>query len=89
MVASLLYYYNFTKSMTSIGFEINPCDLCVSTKVIDGSQMTIFFHLDDCKLSHCKRNVNDCMIKGLCQEYESIFEDGSVEMSVSRGKFHE
>jgi hypothetical protein len=25
MVASLLYYRKFTKSLTSIGFEINPC----------------------------------------------------------------
>jgi hypothetical protein len=25
MVASLLYYRKFTKSLTSVGFEINPC----------------------------------------------------------------
>ena len=41
MVASLLYYRKFTKSLTSIGFEINPYDSCVANKVIDGSYMTI------------------------------------------------
>jgi hypothetical protein len=25
MVASLLYYHKFTKSLTNVGFEINPC----------------------------------------------------------------
>ena len=51
--------------------------------------MTILFHVDDCKLSHFERKANDCMIKWLCQEYESIFEDGSGKMSVSQGKVHE
>jgi hypothetical protein len=30
----------------------------------------------------------DSMIEYLRQEYESIFEDGSREMTVSRGKVH-
>ena len=47
MVASLLYYCKFTKRLTSIGFEINPYDPCVSNKVINGSQMKICFHVDD------------------------------------------
>jgi hypothetical protein len=50
--------------------------------------MTICFHLDDCKLSHKSPKVNDRMIKWLKREYESIFEDGSGEMSVSCGKAH-
>ena len=50
--------------------------------------MTFCFHVDDCKLSHKSLKVMDNMIKWLRQEYESIFEDGSGEMSVSRGKVH-
>jgi hypothetical protein len=56
--------------------------------MIKGEQMTICFHVDDCKLSHRKSKVMDKMIKWLRQEYESIFEDGSGEMMVSRGKVH-
>jgi hypothetical protein len=48
--------------------------------------MTICFHVDDCKLSHRKKTVMDLMIGYLWQEYESIFEDGSGAMSVSRRK---
>ena len=45
MVASLLYYRKFTKSLTDIGFIINPYDPCVANKMIDGEQMTILFHV--------------------------------------------
>ena len=74
--------------MTDIGFKINPYDLCVANKIIDGQQMTICYHVDDCKLSHRRIKVNDQMIMWLRQEYESIFEDGSGKMAVSRAKIH-
>ena len=51
--------------------------------------MTKFFHVDDCNLTHCKRKANYCIIKWLRQDCESIFEDGSGNISVSRGKVHE
>ena len=88
MVASLLYYRKFVKSLTDIDFVINPYDPCVANKMIEGEQMTICFHVDDCKLSHRKPKVMDRMIEYLRQEYESIFEDGSGKMTVSRGKVH-
>jgi hypothetical protein len=57
--------------------------------MIKGKQMTICFHVDDCcKLSHRKSKGMDEMIEWLRQEYESIFEDGSGQMTVSRGKVH-
>jgi hypothetical protein len=88
MVASLLYYQRFVKSLTDIDFVMNPYDMCVANKMIEGDQMNICFHVDDCKLSHHKTKVVDSMIKYLRQEYESIFEDGSGAMTVSRGKIH-
>ena len=73
IVSSLLSYFKFAKSLTSIGFEINPYNPFVANKVIDVSQMTICFHVDYCKLSHRESKANDRMIKWLCQKYESIF----------------
>ena len=67
MVASLLYYCKFTKILTDVGFNINPYNLCVANKMIDGQQMPICYHVDDCKLSHCRSKVNDQMIKWLIQ----------------------
>jgi hypothetical protein len=76
------------KILTDIDFIINPYDPCVANKIIEGEQMTICFHVYDCKLSHRKKTVMDRMIRYLRQEYESIFEDGSGAMPVSRGKIH-
>jgi hypothetical protein len=88
MVASLLYYHKFTKSLTSVRFEINPYNPCVANKIVDGTQMTICFHVDDCKLSHHSSRANHNLVDWLHQEYESIFEDGSGEMTISRGRVH-
>ena len=47
MVAILIYYSKFTNIFTIIGFEIKPYDLCIANNVIDGSQTTIFFYVDE------------------------------------------
>ena len=86
MIASLLYYRKFTKSLTDNGYEINPYDPCVANKMIAGRQMTIAYHVDDCKMSHVSSKVMDDTIEWLRSEYESIFEDGSGAMTVHRGK---
>jgi hypothetical protein len=88
MTASLLYYRKFRKSLEDIGFEFNPYDPCVANKMVNGKQFTICFHVDDAKLSHFDPKEVDKMIAWLKQEYESIFEDGSGKMTVSRGKVH-
>jgi hypothetical protein len=88
IIASLLYYQKSVKSLTEIDFVINPYDPCISKKMSEGDQMTICFRVDDCKLIHRKTKVMDRMIEYLRQEYESIFEEGSGAMTLSRGKIH-
>jgi hypothetical protein len=67
---------------------MNPYDPCVWNKNIDGKQCTICFHVDDCKISHALQKVIDSTIKWLQRDYESIFEDGSGEMTVHTGQVH-
>jgi hypothetical protein len=88
MVAALLYYKKFVKSLKSKAFKLNPYDGCVANKIVKGKQITICFHVDDCKISHEVPQVIDETIDWLKAEYESIFEDGSGEMKVHRGKVH-
>ena len=73
MLASLLYYKKFMKSLLLIRFKINPYDPCIANKMINGKQMTICFHVNDCKLSHHDCKAVDDFIEWLHQEYESIF----------------
>ena len=88
-MASLLYYRKCVKSLTDIGFVLNPYDPCVANKIIGGHQITICFHVNDCKLSHKSLIKMDRMIEYLRKEYENIFEDGSGKMTFKRGKVHE
>jgi hypothetical protein len=52
MVAALIYYKKFVKSLTKHGFKLNPYDECVTNKIVKGKQTTICFHVDNCKISH-------------------------------------
>jgi hypothetical protein len=47
--AALLLSKFLTKEL---GFMVNPNDRCVVSKVIEGKQCTIIWHVDDLKLSH-------------------------------------
>ncbi len=56
--------------------------------MIKGKQITICFHVDDCKISNESSEVIDDTTDWLRSEYESIFEDGSGAMKVHQGKVH-
>ncbi len=45
MVAALIYYKKFVKSLTKHGFKLNPYDGCDSNKIVKGKQITICFML--------------------------------------------
>ena len=65
---------------------MKPYDPCVWNKTIKGKQITIWFHVDDCKISHVGEKVVDYTVAWLREEYESIFTDGTGKMKVARGK---
>jgi hypothetical protein len=51
IIASLLFYNNFVKTLECNGFELNPYDPCVGNRTINGKQQTCCFHVDDCMLT--------------------------------------
>ncbi len=65
MVAALLYYKKFVKSLTKQGYKINPYDGCMANKLVKGKQITICFHVYDCKISHESSKVIDDTIDWL------------------------
>jgi hypothetical protein len=88
MVAALLHYKKFVKSLTKQEYNINPYDGCMTIKVVKGKQVTICFHIDNCKISHKSSAVIDDTITWLRVECKSISEDGLGQMKVHRGKIH-
>ncbi len=65
MVAALLYYKKFAKSLTKQGYNINPYDGCKANKIVKGNQIMICFHVNDCKISHESSKVIDDTINWL------------------------
>ena len=85
LIASLLFYNKFVKTLTRNGFELNPYDACLANRMVDGKQQTCGFHVDDCFLTG-QTATNDAFVETLREEYESVFEDGSGKLKVQRGK---
>ena len=69
MVSSLLYYKKFGKDIESIGFEINPYDMCVANQIIEGKQHTITWHVVNVKSSLEDSKVNDEFLDWLKEKY--------------------
>ena len=55
--SALLFYQKLSTDQVKYGFKINPYDLCVANKHVDGSQLTVTWHVDDLKVSHEKEEV--------------------------------
>ena len=52
LVSAMLFYRKLTKALLSYSFELNPYNLCVVNKMVDGEQLTICWHVDDLKSRH-------------------------------------
>jgi hypothetical protein len=46
-----------------MGFEVNPYDPCIANKMINGSQMTVRWHVGDLMISH---SSNEAISQFLC-----------------------
>ena len=58
--------------MIDLGFEINPYDKCIANKVINGSQCTIAWYVDDVKISHHQQEVIDDIISELRKDFGDL-----------------
>jgi Reverse transcriptase (RNA-dependent DNA polymerase) len=81
VVSGMLWYELFSQTLEKNGFTINPYDFCVANAVIDGTQCTIVWYVDDTKISHIKPSVVTNVI--------AMLESHFGKMSVSRGAQHE
>ena len=84
--SSLLYYKKFRKDIESIGFKVNPYDPCVANRMVNGSQHTITWHVDDLKSSHKDPKVNDEFLQWLKKQYA---DDEIGEIKAVRGTRHD
>jgi hypothetical protein len=68
--AALLFWKNILMYLVEeMGFAMNPYDWCVVNKIINGTQCTILWHVDDIKGSHVEQKVLNDIAKQLNDKY--------------------
>jgi hypothetical protein len=84
LVSAMLFYKKLVKDLQAYGFELNPYDPCVANKMVDGTQMTVSWHVDDLKVSHKnEKNVTE-FLKWVTDTYGQY-----GEVKTTRGKLHD
>jgi hypothetical protein len=80
--SALLFYKKFVGDIEKYGFVVNPYDPCVANKTVNGSQMTVTWHVDDGKVSHKDPNEVTKFLVYLAKIY-------GPKLTVTRGKVHD
>ena len=57
MQSALLFYNRLVSALKEKGFTVNPYDPCVENWEVEGSQMTVVWHVDDMKVSHANPDM--------------------------------
>ena len=82
MKSALLFYRKLISELKGMGFEINPYDPCVVNKMINGSQMTGRWHVDNLMISHASNEAISQFLRAL----KDIYGDNLAE---NTGKVHD
>jgi Reverse transcriptase (RNA-dependent DNA polymerase) len=72
--SALLWYELFANTLFDMGFELNPYDSCVANKIIEGTQCTVAWYVDDNKISH----KNPQVVTRVIEQIEERFDFHSV-----------
>lgn len=79
--SALLWYELYVSVLMEMGFEINPYDMCVANKMINGKQCTIAWYVDDNKVSHIEQAVVDEIIEKIEQRFPGLTVNRSNEQT--------
>jgi hypothetical protein len=83
MKSALLFYRILISENRGMGFEVNPYDPCVVNKMVNGSQMTIWWYVDDLMISH---SIGKAILMFLRALLKDIYGDNLAE---NTGKIHD
>ena len=82
--AAILACKKLTGHLEDWGFKMNECEPCVWNKMVDGSQLTVMFHVDDGIVSHKDPTVVTHLLRRLQEVH------GKTDpMTIVRGRKHE
>ena len=80
--AALLFYKKLRGDLEDMELEVNPYDPCVSNKIINGTQCTICWHVDDLKISH----KDPAVVTQVCNTLSKTYNN---KCKIHRGGVHD
>ena len=83
--SALLFYRKLCQDLEGVRFTVNPYDLSVANKMVDGAQLMVVWHVDNMKISHVKKKCVNEMIEWS----KSMYEDKVGKVKQSRRKVHD
>jgi hypothetical protein len=63
--AAMLFWKDLSGFLEAEGYELNPYDNCMANKMINGTQCTVLWHIDDLKISHIDQQVIEDLLETL------------------------
>ena len=78
--SALLWYQTYSSCLTDMGFVLNPYDPCVANAIIDGSQCTVCWYVDDNKISHKDKRVVENVVKQIEDRFGKMTQTGGEEL---------
>ena len=78
---ALLFYKRLRSNPEDMGFDVNPYDLYVANKMVNGKQMTVCWYVDDLKVSH----MVDSAVLALALKLAKLYGPKNI---ISQGKVH-
>ena len=70
--SAMLWYQLFTESLQQMGFVLNPYDPCIANCMIEGSQCTVAWYVDDNKISHANPDVVTAIIEKIEEKFNKM-----------------
>jgi hypothetical protein len=82
LMGALLFYKKLVSNLESTGFKLNLYNPCIANKTVNGTQMTVCWHVEDLKVSHVDPKEVTKFGEWLSKTY-------GVSIATHRGKKHD
>ena len=70
--SALSWFELFSSTLIKFGFQLNPYDTCIVNAIINDTQFTICWYVDDNKLSHADASVATKMITKIESKFAKL-----------------
>ena len=69
-IESAIHWYKlYSEKLMEKCFEVNPYDICVSNKMVNGKQFILVWYVDENKVSHIEVKLVEGLIKYLINHF--------------------